>query len=165
MTASILITASAAFFDTQTPWRGTEQIAEQLRPTLGASSGFAFALGLFAAGLTSAITAPLATAFAVCGCLGWDAQPASSRFRLIALSVIASGAILAISLGKSPAITILFAQIANGLLLPVIAVFLLVVVKKRCVADNLPKPNLSLAWLIVACVGCLGLWRVVSALA
>ncbi|KAA5539589.1 divalent metal cation transporter [Roseiconus nitratireducens] len=166
VTASILLTASAAFFDTGTPWTGIDQIADQLRPTLGAGSGPAFAIGLFAAGLTSSITAPLATAYAVCGCLGWDARPSQRRFQTIAIAVVLIGAASALRWGSSPASTILFAQVANGLLLPMIAVFLLVAVRKASASGqaNLSLAGYVAAWIVVAGVALLGVWRIVGAL-
>ncbi len=164
VTASILITASSAFFDTQTPWTSTEDIARQLEPTLGRFSAIAFAIGLFAAGLTSSITAPLATAYAVCGCLGWSADPAGRRFRIIALSVVAIGGAFAFLFGKSPSATIVFAQVTNGLLLPIVAIFLLMVVTRNGKGETklLGGFRLLLARLVVVAVALLGLWRIAT---
>ena len=127
VTASILLTAATAFYARGESWTSIDQISNQLSPALGSVGGQAFAVGLFAAGLTSAITAPLATAYAVCGSMGWQSEPTSGRFRAIAIGVIVIGALAAIGFGKSPALTIQFAQVANGLLLPFIACFLLVI--------------------------------------
>ena len=44
--------------------------------------------------------------------------------------VVAIGTVLAV-LGESPVAAIVFAQAANGILLPVVAVFLLIVVNRR----------------------------------
>jgi manganese transport protein len=162
----IVLTASAAFYDTHTPWNTTDQIVEQLRPTLGRASGIAFAWGLFGAGLTSSITAPIATAYAICGSLGWQTRPSSPAFRAIAISVIVIGASLAIYWGSSPTATILFAQVANGLLLPIVAIFLLHTVQRTGVAgsDGIKTVGLIAAWLVTCLVAVLGAWRVVSAL-
>ena len=56
---------------------------ERLEPLLGRAAPFFFGLGLFAAGLTSAITAPLAAAYAASGALGWPPDLRSGRFRLL----------------------------------------------------------------------------------
>lgn len=166
VTASILMTASTAFFDTQTPWTSTEDIAVQLDPTLGSASAIAFAIGLFSAGLTSSITAPLATAYAICGCLGWSTDPGDRRFRAMALGVIAIGGLFAFVFGSSPSATIIFAQFANGLLLPVAAIFLLAVVirQKRREPESIGALRLQLARLVVAAVALLGCWRIASLL-
>ena len=164
ITASILVTASTAFFDTETAWTSIDDISRQLEPTLGRASSVMFAIGLFAAGLTSSITAPLATAYAVCGCLGWSADPSGRGFRAIALSVVAIGGATAFVFGKSPAATIVFAQLANGLLLPIVAVFLLVVVTRsgNTETERLGGLRLQLARVVVAVVALLGLWRILT---
>lgn len=129
VTLAILSTAAAAFFQTGLAFSG-DSIALQLEPLLGPSSRYVFAAGLFAGGLTSAITAPLAAAFAVCGALGWRSELSAPGFRLVWLFVLATGTVFA-ALGSQPLAAILFAQVANGFLLPIVAIFLLVVMNQR----------------------------------
>jgi NRAMP (natural resistance-associated macrophage protein)-like metal ion transporter len=105
-------------------------MARQLEPTLGAWAGAFFAVGLFAAGMTSAITAPLAAAWATAGALGWERELRSGRVRAVWLGVLLAGAAFATSEIR-PVPAILFAQVANGILLPAIAAFLLVAVNDR----------------------------------
>jgi len=163
VTASVLITASTAFFDTQTAWTSTDSIALQLTPSFGRASVFAFAMGLMAAGLTSSITAPLATAYAVCGCLGWATDPGGRVFRAIALGVIAIGGSFAFGLGKSPSAIIVFAQLANGMLLPIVAIFLLIVAGRNTnQATQLGWIRLLLTRIVVGIVALLGIWRIFS---
>ena len=163
VTAAILITSSTAFFDTQTQIGTTGDIARQLEPTLGTVSTFAFSLGLFAAGLTSSITAPLATAYALCGCMGWNAHPSGIRFRIIALCVVLIGGVSALTYGSTPSTVIAFAQVANGLLLPIVAAFLLLVVSRNTSQKiHFGGIQLQLARLVVVLVGLLGIWRILS---
>ena len=164
VTASILLTACSAFYDRGLTWDSPEEIAMQLRPTLGTLSGTTFALGLFVAGLTSAITAPLATAYAVCGCLGWSTKTDSKSFRGIAIGVVLIGATMAVVLDGSPASTIVTAQIANGLVLPVVATIMLLVVRRHVVAreGQMATPATVAAWTIVFLIGALGLWRMTT---
>ena len=113
-------------------WQGIEAsgatvVADALRPVLGQTARFFFGMGLFAAGMTSAVTAPLAAAYATSGALGWSPDMGSSRFRAVWIFVIASGVVGAL-VGRSPTAAIVTAQAANGLLLPVIAVFLMIAV-------------------------------------
>ncbi len=129
ITAAIMISSSAVFFETGTPWKSVEDISLQLLPTLGEASAIAFALGLFGAGFTSSITAPLATAYAICGILGWPSDPASRRFRGIAVTVVMAGVSSRFLVGGSPAGIIGLAQLANGMLLPIIATFLVILVR------------------------------------
>lgn len=165
VTAAILVTASGAFFDRGSSWESPAQIASQLRPTLGPISGHAFAVGLFCAGLTSAVTAPLATAYAMCGCLGWSNNPSSKPFRAIAILVVVIGATAAIFLDGSPASTILAAQVANGILLPVVATLMLVVIQKSTKAsqEGLSRVGIGAAWIVVGLVSMLGIWRTIAA--
>jgi manganese transport protein len=105
-------------------------MAVQLEPLLGAWARVFFATGLFAAGLTSAITAPLAAAYATAGVLGWPRNLRDGRVRGIWMLVLLTGAGFAAA-GVRPVPAILFAQVANGLLLPAIAIFLLIAVNDR----------------------------------
>lgn len=156
ITLAILSTAAAAFFRTGVPFTG-ESLAVQLEPLLGAWARYVFAAGLFAGGLTSAITAPLAAAYAVCGALGWRNDLAAPGFRLVCLLVLGTGTAFA-ALGSKPLAAILFAQVANGFLLPVVAVFLLVVMNQRSLLGehvNGPVAN-ALGTLVVAVATGLG---------
>lgn len=105
-------------------------MAVQLEPLLGPGAGIFFAVGLLAAGLTSAITAPLAAAYATAGALGWPRDLGDLRLRAVWMTVLAVGIVFA-GLGVRPVPAILFAQVANGILLPAIAVFLLLAVNDR----------------------------------
>jgi Mn2+/Fe2+ NRAMP family transporter len=107
-------------------------MATQFEPLFGSFAKYMFGLGLFAAGLTSTITAPLATAFAVCEILGFESEVTSNRFRFISLSVLTVGAALALT-GIKPITIIMSAQLANGLLLPVVAIFLLVAMNRKSI--------------------------------
>lgn len=99
-------------------------LAMGLAPVFGEGAKYLLSLGLFAAGITSSITAPLAAAYVVCGCFGWTTNFKSRAFQRSWAIVILFGTLLA-STGLKFIIIIQFAQIANGILLPVIAGILL----------------------------------------
>lgn len=105
-------------------------MAVQLEPLLGSWAGIFFAAGLFAAGMSSAVTAPLAAAYATAGVLGWERDLRGGRFRAVWIVVLLTGLLFAV-VGVEPVQAILFAQVANGLLLPAVAVFLLFTVSDR----------------------------------
>ena len=96
-----------AFYGTDAGKVSAANMAVQLEPLLGGAAHYFFAIGLFAAGLTSAITAPLAGAYAVCGMLGWSNKMQSSRFKSVALVILLFGAAVA-SLGLDPVAVIDF---------------------------------------------------------
>ena len=127
---AILLTAAGTLAGGDGEVGGAAEMARALEPILGAWAGVTFAVGLFAAGMTSAITAPLAAAYAVAGALGWERDLRSPRLRFVWGVVLGAGVLLAV-LGVRPVPAIVFAQAANGILLPAIAVFLLVAVNNR----------------------------------
>jgi Mn2+/Fe2+ NRAMP family transporter len=127
---AILLTAAGTLAGGDGDVTGAADMARALEPILGDWAGTAFAVGLFAAGMTSAITAPLAAAYAVAGALGWERDLRAPRLRAVWGAVLGVGVLLAV-LGVRPVPAIVFAQAANGILLPAIAVFLLVAVNDR----------------------------------
>jgi Mn2+/Fe2+ NRAMP family transporter len=123
ITITIMITAAAAF-EPGTQISDVGRMAEQLRPLAGPYAELFFSIGLFAAGFTSATTAPLAGAWATTGALGWDSDMKSTRFRAIWGTIVGVG-VLSVLLGGSPVEIIVFAQVVNGILLPIVAIFLI----------------------------------------
>lgn len=132
ITLAILSTASVAFYGTDAGQISAANMAVQLEPLLGDAAHYFFAIGLFAAGLTSAITAPLAGAYAVCGMLGWSNKMDNTRFKSVAIVILLFGAAVA-SLGLDPVAVIIFAQAANGLLLPIVTAYLVWLVNQKTV--------------------------------
>lgn len=122
VTMAILVTGAVAFGGLADGSITPDDLARQLEPLLGAKGKYLFAAGLLAAGFTSAITAPLAAGYVVAESM----QQSSPRVgRLAAVGVALLGTLFAAASGESPQATIVFAQAANGLLLPLVAVFLL----------------------------------------
>lgn len=110
-------------------------LAAGLEPVFGRYATWFIALGLFAAGISSSITAPLAAAYVVSGCLGWKKGLTSVKFKMVWAGILFFGVIFS-SLGFQPVEIIRFAQVANGILLPVIAIFLLWVVNRWALMGN-----------------------------
>lgn len=107
-------------------------LAVGLEPLFGNMATTFLAVGLLAAGITSSITAPLAAAYVVKGCLGWKAGMADWRFKAVWMSIIILGVFFS-SLGIKPVEIIQFAQVANGIVLPIIAIFLLWIVNQESI--------------------------------
>jgi manganese transport protein len=109
-------------------------LAGALSIRLGAGAPWLLGIGLFAAGLSSAITAPLASAITARSVLGagrdreWTAT--AWRYRVVWAGVLAVG--LAFGLAEvQPIPAIILAQAANGIVLPFVAVFLFIAVNDR----------------------------------
>ena len=107
-------------------------LALGLEPLFGSYAKYFLSIGLFSAGITSAITAPLAAAFVANGCLGWNGNLKSKKFRAVWMFILVLG-ILFSSLRIKSIEIIKFAQVANGILLPVIAGFLIWVMNKSSI--------------------------------
>jgi Mn2+/Fe2+ NRAMP family transporter len=111
-----------------------ERLAAVLGERLGKEAEVSLAVGLFAAGFTSAITAPLAAALTARSLLGagddsrWSER--SARFRAVWMGVLATGMVFGIA-GLRPIPVIILAQAFNGLLLPMVAVFLWIAMNDR----------------------------------
>ncbi|EKE83705.1 natural resistance-associated macrophage protein [Idiomarina xiamenensis 10-D-4] len=121
---AVLATAASAYFGHAASIHGAADLALSLQPLFGDTATLMMSLGLFAAGITSALTAPLASAYALSGILGYPADLRHPAFKATWMVILAVGMLVA-SLGLEPVSLILFAQVANGLLLPVICAFLL----------------------------------------
>ena len=107
-------------------------LAKGIEPLYGINSKYIIGIGLFSAGITSAITAPLAASYVASGCLEWSGGARNIKFKLVWFSILIFGVISSSSGFKSIEI-IKFAQISNGMLLPIIAGFLIWVANKKTI--------------------------------
>jgi Mn2+/Fe2+ NRAMP family transporter len=119
-------------------------LAKGLEPLFGNYAKYLLAMGLFAAGITSAITAPMAAAYVAAGCFNWQSNLKSTQLRMIWIIVLLLGIVFS-SIGFKSIEVIKFAQVANGLLLPLVAVFLLWIMNRSQVLGtyvNTKKQNI-----------------------
>lgn len=163
---AVVITASAAFFGTNIAINNAGDMAKSVEPLLGSWAKYFFAFGLFSAGLSSTITAPLAAAYATAGAMGWEADLKDKKFKAVWTTVLLIGIVFS-AVGLKPLSAIIFAQAANGILLPIIAIFLLYAMnnKKRLGKYvNTPLTNiLGIIVVLVACgLGLRGILRVIG---
>ena len=110
-------------------------IAKGLEPLYGEAAKYFLAIGLFAAGITSAITAPLAAAYVLKGIFNWNNGLKSKKFKAVWMLILFLGVLFS-SLQIKPIEIIKFAQITNGILLPIISGFLLWIMNKKSVLGN-----------------------------
>lgn len=132
---AIIICAAATIHAAGGSISSGADMAKALEPLLGSWATAFFGMGLFAAGISSAITAPLAAAFASSGILGWGEDMKSMKFKGFWLVVLGFGIFATCTLGASPTEIILFAQAANAFLLPITGVLLLVVCNDKSIMD------------------------------
>jgi Mn2+/Fe2+ NRAMP family transporter len=98
-------------------------LAEGLKPVLGSNANIFIAIGLIAAGITSAIAAPLAAAYVAAGLFGWEKNTQSKKFRMVWMSILLIGMLVSIS-GFNAIYVIKIAQFTNAIVLPFVAIFL-----------------------------------------
>lgn len=143
----ILTTAASSLFGSGQAISGADDMAAAIAPAFGEAARYLVGTGLFAAGLTSSITAPLATAYALSEIAG--KPPAGKVFKGVTLAILLTGTLVAL-MGYRPVSLIFVAQVANGLLLPIVAAFLLVAMNRRSLLGD--QVNGALANLLGALV-------------
>src|SRR5438874_3704780 len=106
------------------------EAAEALGPLAGQQAQLLFGVGLFGASLLAATIMPLSTSYAICEAFGWESG-ISKNFReapvfmgLFTLLVVV-GALIVLSPSVPLIPVILVSQNVNGLLLPIVLVFIL----------------------------------------
>ena len=145
-----ILFCGAALFGSDADFKKPGEFAGLLEPVAGSAARYLFGIGLLAAGLTSAITAPLAAAAGISELFDW--KPNGPQFRLVWLSVLVTGVAFGLG-GWSPLNVIIAAQAANGLLLPLVAGFMLYLAVRQD-AVQLPKWYVGLGVAItLVCAG------------
>lgn len=148
---SIIIAAAAIPLD---EIKGATDLARGLEPLFGDSARYFMGVGLFSAGITSSMTAPLAAAYVANNCFGWNAKPQDLKFRMVWIIILFLG-IVTLQFQLTPIEIIKFAQIANGLLLPLIAILLVWIANKTSVLGkfkNLWYQNIFGVVIILICL-------------
>ena len=133
------------------------QAAEALRPLAGEYAYLLFAAGLFNASLFAACILPISTAYAVCEGLGLESgldkrfEEAPAFYWLYtALIVFGAGVIL---IPRFPLFRVMvLSQVANGVLLPFVLIFVLLLVNDReLMGDHINSRWYNVvSWFIVA---------------
>ncbi|MBC7229991.1 MAG: Nramp family divalent metal transporter [Actinobacteria bacterium] len=169
----IIICCAAAFY--YKPGVGAvnitsaEEAAAGLAPVAGGYASYLFAFGLFAASLFAASILPLTTAYTVCEAFGWEAtidRPyrEAPQFYLTYTLFIAGSALLVMI----PRINLVFIMVAsqtlNGILLPVIVTFMMILVNDRELMGeyaNSPRFN-AVMWTVTVFLYLVNLAMIVS---
>ena len=164
ISAAILISAATLI-------RGEEvssviQIARPLEPILGQAAPYAMSIGLFAAGLSSALASPTGAAATISSLLGWKGGMSSKKYKTVFACIIIVG-IISSALGFEPLQVVLVAQALNGMILPIVAIVIFIIInRRRLLGDyvNNWKWNV-IGGLVVAVITFLGGYSLVDAVA
>src|SRR3989338_2045968 len=132
----IIVTCAATLFKSGIRIEDAKDAALALKPIAGEYCFALFAFGLVNASLFASSVIPLSTAFSVCEGLGWESgvnktfKEAPHFYGLYtAIIIISAGAVL---FPQFPLLKIMiFSQVINGILLPFILIFMLLLINKN----------------------------------
>jgi NRAMP (natural resistance-associated macrophage protein)-like metal ion transporter len=132
----IIISTAATLHVNGIAVQTAEDAARALAPLAGPYARLLFGLGLFGASMLAASVLPLSTAYAVCGAFGWERGVSRSWseapiFNGIYTALIAIAAAFVVLPGLPLFQVIVATQFLNGLLLPIVLIFVLRLVNDR----------------------------------
>jgi len=115
--------------------------ARSLAPMAGKGSSFLFAIGLWNASLFAASILPLSTSYTICEALGWESGVdkdfvRAPQFYILYTAIILLGAVSILIPGISLIKVMFWSQVINGLLLPIIIIFILLLVNDKRIMGN-----------------------------
>lgn len=117
VTAAILITSAAIMHGMSV--KNAMDMAVQLEPTLGNLAEPFMAIGLIAAGISSAVCTPMGVSYVLAGLFGWKTDRTDKRFVFTNAAVLVTGIVIS-AFGFNPIALIMTAQAVNGIVLPVV---------------------------------------------
>jgi len=152
----VLIACGATLHKAGIPIHNAADAAHALVPLAGRYAALLFGFGLLNASLFAAAILPLSTAYSVCEGMGWERGidkklQEAPWFYGIYTALIALGA-AAILLPGVPLLKVLYlSQVANGILLPAVLVFMLVLANRRDIMGEHVNSRTfnAVAWVLV----------------
>ena len=132
----VVIACAATLFQAGIHINTAQDAAVALEPLAGQHASWLFAFGLFNASLFAASVLPLSTAYCICEGMGWDTgidkrfNEAPQFFGLYTASIILGAGMILVP--RFPLLKIMyFSQVANGILLPFILIFMLWLINNK----------------------------------
>jgi Mn2+/Fe2+ NRAMP family transporter len=158
MAIVIVVVTAVTIFPSGVTITSAEQAARALEPVAGGLASGLFAFGLFGASVLAATVMPLTTAYAVCESFGWESGVSrkfseAPAFMGLYTALIVIGAIVVLIPGLPLIGVILVSQNLNGILLPIILIFMLRLVNNPRIMGKHTNPG----WLNVLTWGLTGL--------
>ncbi len=155
----IIVTTGAVLFPAGIHIADASDAAMALQPFAGEYAKILFAVGLVSASFLAACVLPLTSAFVICEAFGWEAGVEFSfkeapQFRSIVAFIIVFSALVVLVPNINLMGVMLFAQLLNGIILPVLLVFMaLIAADKRVMKSYVNGRVISiLLWATVAIV-------------
>jgi len=132
----IVVACAATLFPAGVRVEDAAEAALALRPLAGDYASFLFAFGLLNASLFAASILPLSTAYSVAEAFGWEAGvdkkfAEAPQFYFLYTAIIALG-VLGVLWPGVPLFTVIYvSQVINGVALPLVIIFMLLLVNDR----------------------------------
>ena len=114
-----------------------------LEPVLGKFSSYLMGIGFVSAGLTSAITAPLAAAFVINKLFKLNYSTTSFAFKRLSYAILTIGGVIA-AFDFNPVEVIKSAQVANAIILPLIVFIIIWISQSKPDKIKFYRPSLIL---------------------
>jgi len=132
----IIVACAAIIYPTGTRIESASEAALALKPLAGKYCSILFSFGLFNASLFAAAVLPLATAYYVCEGLGFEAGvnkrfSEAPQFYTLYTAILIIGALLVLIPGFPLFFIMVFSQVINGILLPFILIFMLILINRE----------------------------------
>jgi Mn2+/Fe2+ NRAMP family transporter len=126
----IVVSTAATLYTQGITVQTAEDAARALEPLAGEYAFVLFGVGLFGASMLAASVLPLSTAYAICGAFGWERGVSRSWsqapiFNALYTALIAIAAAFVLIPGLPLIQVIVATQFLNGVLLPIVLVFVL----------------------------------------
>jgi NRAMP (natural resistance-associated macrophage protein)-like metal ion transporter len=143
------------------------EAALALQPLAGRYASWLFSFGLFNASFFAAAILPLSTAYYVCEAFGWESgidrkYGEARQFYWLYTSILVVGALVVLWPGLPLVRIMLVSQIVNGVLLPFILVFMLLLINKEKLMGSWRNGRFfnAVAWGTTAVMIALTVWLV-----
>ncbi|MGH2459222.1 MAG: Nramp family divalent metal transporter [Chloroflexota bacterium] len=152
----IVVTTAATLFVTHQQIRTAADAAMALRPLAGDLAEAVFAVGLLGAGLLAVPMFAVSSGYIATGMLGWQSglskTPAEAPGFYAILSVAFLSGGLAAVIGVDPFLMLLYSQILDTFLMPILIVVLFLLVNDRQVMGNERHSRYYNGWLVASCL-------------
>lgn len=160
----IIVTTGSVLYPQGIEIESAADAAAALAPFAGQYAEALFAVGLIAASLLAACVLPLTTSFVICEAFGWEAGVNFSWkeapiFKGIFTATIVMSAIVIVIPGLNLMGIMLTAQFVNGVILPVLLIFMAIICtdKRMMGAHTVPLVTRGLLYITIVVVGILSI--------
>ncbi|HWQ71521.1 MAG TPA: Nramp family divalent metal transporter [Desulfitobacteriaceae bacterium] len=168
---SIIVATAATLYVNNIPIENVKDVALALKPLAGEYASFLFGFGLLGASMLAAFVLPLSTAYAVCEAFGFEhgiSKPYKEARMFFGLYtvIIVLGAAIVLWPKLSLYQVMLTTQVVNGILLPPILIFMVLIASKKSIMGEYVNTKFfnNISWLFTFILISLTLFLLVSAL-